>query len=130
VGGAVRRLRGADRAPGVRVGREGGAGRGRAGAGRARGGGKGTLHDPVGDLDRRAERRARARRGGRGARRSERVRRRLGPRRGGPADRRVGARRGRVRLSEGAHVPARACLRGGLRPCAGAGGRRAGPRSA
>ena len=45
---------------------------------------------------------------GRGPRRGERVRRGLGPRRGRPADGRVGSRRRRLRLAEGAHVPARA----------------------
>ena len=66
--------------------------------------GEGALHDPVGDLDRRPQRRRARWPRSPPARRRDRRRRGLRPRRGRPADRRLGRRRGRVRLPEGADV--------------------------
>ncbi len=120
LGRALRRLRRRDRAPGVRVGREGGPGAPRRGARGRRPPGEGGVHHPVRDLDRRRQRHPRAERGGEGARLGARRRRRVGSRRRRPAAGRVGGGRGRRGLAEVADVPARSRLRIGVRPGHGA----------
>ena len=115
LGRAVRRLRRRDRPPRDRVGRAGSTRPRRRGAGRAPAARRKALFTTQSETstgvvnDVRALTEVAHAHGAVIARR-----RRLGSRRGRPADRRVGRRRGRVRLAEGADVPARPGLRGGL----------------
>ena len=117
--GALRGLRRGGGAPRRRLGQQGGAGGPRPRALR-QSRGRSRLHHPVGDLDRRGQRRSRAHRGRPPPRGADRRRRRL--RAGGRSvsTGRVGRRRGRRGLAEGADVAAGARLRVAQRGGAGA----------
>ena len=126
LGRALRRLRRPHDPLGDRVGPQGRPGRARPPPGRARGR-RGGLHHALRDLDGRGQRRQGADRGSPPPRRADRRGRRLRDGRGAAAAGRVGRRRGGRRLAEGADGAARPRLRERERRGAGARRRGAGP---